>query len=1345
MDDSTNDHRAERLREAIRLKKALASARPDAIPARQSETRAVLDEMQRGIWLAHTMDPGSAAYNLVSACRIRGGFDPSTIDAAFGRLVTRQRLLRSTFTADGGGVVQVIHAEVPVSLERIGAEPGGAVDAAVAAARVPFDLEIPPLVRMHLIEEADGGSRMLVLVLHHILSDERSLAGLWRELAAAVAGELDETEPTPQYDDWAHWRRGSGPVSRTRELESWRQRLDPPPGDLELPFAHPASGDGRPGRLLTRELGDRAAAGLRHLARSAGTTPFVVGAFAYRLLLQRLTDGASFAFATPVSTRSHPAMIEMLGAFINPVVVPTAIDEDGTVGDALGRFDRELRELLGHASTPFHTIAEALAPARGSDRHPLFQTMFVHQQRAPLPDLGGARLEEVALDLGAAKFDLTLFLSEDDGGLEVAAEFRSDRFEAARIRQFLDHYETLLSGLAEDLRRPVAELPMLGAGELDLIARSSRGGDLDETATALLPEQIHRQGVRTPDATAVRCGDESLSFAALSRRAAAIELALKIAGVDAGDRVGVFLHRSVAMIAGLVGIHRVGAAYVPLDPTYPAARNRQVLADAEVRAVLTASTLEAGLPTGTWSVVCADAIEPGEIPDPQAPAVDPNGMAYLLYTSGSTGRPKGVVVTQTNLWASTAARLQVYGADPPRFLLLPSVAFDSSVAGIFGTLAAGGTLVVPADDEILDPRRLAALIRDARVTHLLCVPSLYARLLAADGDAVAQLEIAIVAGESCPSALVTEHVRTAPGTRLFNEYGPTEGTIWATVHEVTAADADRPVTIGRPIPGVRVDVVDHRGRPVPVGVPGRAWIAGPTVAEGYWLRPELTAKRFTDDPVDGAPNRRYRTGDLLSWNDDGRLLFHGREDEQLKIRGHRIEPGEIETALMELDGIDRAVVVARSFGSGPSVAPDHLVAFVETSVTDATVGWREALEERLPAHMVPSRTVVLPELPRLPNGKVDRSRLVGLELEPEHRADGTTGPTTPREAALIAIWEGLLGRGGIDPDDNFFTLGGHSLLAIEMALAIELDLGVALRPAEVFANPTVRQLAARIETNPDGSGPAFDHLFPIQPSGAGTPFIVAIPHFFADLFADRFRGERPVYGLRGVGLRPEGNLGRWRTMTELGRELADEIERRFPDRQVILAGYSFGASMALETARIMGGRGLPVPRLLLISPMPFDIARVGPFRLQIDDLQQPADELSAVEALGRWLRANSPLTMAPYRRLWRRVAVESWRRWLCRVGRIRRALGLPLTDRIRWADVRVDRFRLHARYRPGPVDAPTVIFNAVEPSTDAAATWRHVFNGPLTVIDTPDPHLDDDSVEAARRVILEHLDDLEDE
>ena len=345
---------------------------------------------------------------------------------------------------------------------------------------------------------------------------------------------------------------------------------------------------------------------------------------------------------------------------------------------------------------------------------------------------------------------------------------------------------------------------------------------------------------------------------------------------------------------------------------------------------------------------------------------------------------------------------------------------------------------------------------------------------------------------------------------------------------------------------------------------------------------------------------------------------------------------------------------------------------------------------------------------------------------------------------MISLWEGLLGRSEVGLDDNFFELGGHSLLVLEMTLAIEQDFEVTLAAADVFDNPTVRRLARRIEQRGGAAAPPYRHLFPIQPGGRQAPFIVAMPHFFTAMFAARFRGERPVYGLRGVSLRPEGNLGRWRSMGELGEELVDEIVRRFPGEPCILAGYSFGASMAIEAARLMEARGLAVQGLYLIAPMPIDLYRWGPFRLQLDGLGGPVDELSPVAALGRWARGNNPLTPRPYRRAWRRLAVEPWRRLLCLAGRLRLRAGLPLTPRILHADVRVDRFRLHARYRPGVVRTPTVIFNAREPETDAAATWRPYFQGPFTVVETPDPHLDDTAVEAARRVILEHLRDLED-
>ena len=477
-------------------------------------------------------------------------------------------------------------------------------------------------------------------------------------------------------------------------------------------------------------------------------------------------------------------------------------------------------------------------------------------------------------------------------------------------------------------------------------------------------------------------------------------------------------------------------------------------------------------------------------------------------------------------------------------------------------------------------------------------------------------------------------------------------------------------------------------------------------------------------------------------------MFLGREDEQIKLRGYRIEPGEVEASVLELPGVEEVAVVARAQGEGgpstPENATRHLVAFLSVSKPGIPESWRHDLATRLPDHMIPSRLVKLSDLPRLPNGKIDRQRLRNMALDPEVTVERDGPVLNPREQALVSLWEGLLEISGIRVTDNFFELGGHSLLVVEMTLAIEQDLEVVLSAADVFENPTIRELAERIEQRGGSESTPYDHLYPIQPSGRGTPLIVAVPHFFTQMFAARFRGERPVYGLRGVGLRAEGNLGRWRTMKDLGDDLVAEIRRRFPDGSALIAGYSFGATMAVETVRLMEERDIPVRGLYLIAPMPIDFYSLGPLRLQIDGLRCPLRELSGSEVLDRYARSNNPLTRRPYRRVLRWFAIEPWRRMLCGIGRLRRMAGLPLTERIRYADVRVDRFRLHATYRPGTIHTPTVIFNAVEPATDAAATWRPFFAGPLTVHDIPDPHLGDDSAEAARREILRHLDDLGD-
>ncbi|MEM7517539.1 MAG: non-ribosomal peptide synthetase, partial [Planctomycetota bacterium] len=493
-----------------------------------------------------------------------------------------------------------------------------------------------------------------------------------------------------------------------------------------------------------------------------------------------------------------------------------------------------------------------------------------------------------------------------------------------------------------------------------------------------------------------------------------------------------------------------GAAYVPLDPTYPESRNYAIAADAEARAIVLGTETRWRGP----SLLEVRASEDDTANERMAQTlIAPDSSSYLLYTSGSTGRPKGVVVSHQNLAFSNAARDQVYGTEPQRFLLLSSVAFDSSVAGLFSTLANGGTLVLPQDEEATDSQALASLIERHRVTMLLCVPSLYAALLSESPAALRTLRIVIVAGESCPSALVRDHFERLPSTRLFNEYGPTEATVWASVHEFEAKSAGRPTSIGRPIPGVTVEVREDHVSPAPLGVLGQAWVVGPTVTSGYWNRGELTEERFRQE---GAGNA-YATGDLVSWTEEGTLLFHGRGDEQIKVRGVRIEPGEIESALLELSGVEQAVVVARGSAAGSTQLIAYLTgeSLSEDSLTQA---W-STLDQRLPPAMIPARSVVLAELPHLPNGKVDRAQLRALNLPERQVREAAGHVATALEESLRLLWQSLLGVEPVGLDDNLFELGGHSLLVVEMARVLKRDLGAEITPADVFQNPTIRALA----------------------------------------------------------------------------------------------------------------------------------------------------------------------------------------------------------------------------------------------------------------------------------------------
>ena len=566
--------------------------------------------MQRGLWFVHELDPGSPAYNLCSAFRVRGVLDVPRLQQAFERVVSRHRLLRSTFRADGDTARQVVHEQVSLSIERIEAEDNDGLAAAAREARRPFDLEHGPLVRVRLVEEASGHNRFLLLVLHHILADERSLGLLWKEVAQAYEGRLADTAPAVQYDDYVHWLEQAGPSRRDEDLAFWRRRLDPLPDELRLPFEQPAPAGSGHGRLIERTLRPSVQAGIRRLATAAGATPFMVFAFAFRLLLHRYTDGQRVAFATPVSTRSHPATAEMIGYFLNPLVIATSVDEQQRVGQGVEHFCAELKALLAHASLPFDVLAAAVVatPASGS-----------------APGLPG----DVRLPGGGPRTGARRGAARADHARPGRIEVRPDAVRDRRRRRAADsrwssaQTASTMSGWAGcsiTTRRCSSTCPRIASGactrcrcstprKSSRVSAWERGPRLDGPEIDLLPPQVLDQARRQPQAPAVTCGGVRLSYGDLETAGRAIAAALLASGVTPGDRVGMFLDRSTQMIAGVVGSHLAGAAYVPMDPSYPDARNRDVLADADVAAVVTTSALRRRLPAGPWRSIAVDALE----------------------------------------------------------------------------------------------------------------------------------------------------------------------------------------------------------------------------------------------------------------------------------------------------------------------------------------------------------------------------------------------------------------------------------------------------------------------------------------------------------------------------------------------------------------------------------------------------------------------------------------------------------------------------------------------------------------------------------------------------------------
>ncbi|MGI5500365.1 non-ribosomal peptide synthetase [Lentzea sp. CA-135723] len=993
-------------------------------------TNQALSQAQHRLWLAARVEPDSFEFTVPWAVRVRGALDADALSAAWTAVLTRHAELRLRIVESAGVPGRALWPveSMPARVREIAADELDAVLHA-AATRV-FDVGAAPLAELEVLRLADD-DHVVLLTAHHIVTDGRTVRLVTGDLFAHYAGTAEAAQ-APSYAEYAAWEATS-PRPAAEKVEAWLEELRVPVADRPLGLGSARPTDGKRGAEVRVPVDAELWRRVLDTARELRTTPQVIGMAALGITLRRYTGAREVVLGSTMDTRTA-AFADTAGMFINPTPVRLSVEDDSTAADHLAAAHRALLRAFTFRHVPFDEVVRGLGAASTGGRSPVFQVLFnyaAHQSALSVP---GLELTPVRFPTEVSKYDLTVWLRAGEDTAEFGSIYRADQYTEAQVEQLTTHLRTVLAGLVSPAG-PIGELPML---DDDTVAELLALGDGGPVAAGADVTVVEKAAEADPERPAVVHAGETLDHRSLQAWAGSVARRLNEFGVGGGATVGILTERSPAMVAAALGVLRAGAAYLPLDPAVPDERIAAVLADAGVSHVL---TTEETVHRISRSLVTLRVDQARDLPtqDHSAP-VSASDPAYLIYTSGTTGEPKGVVVEHGQLAASTAARRAAYPGTPV-FLHVSPLAFDSSAAGLWGTLTSGGTLVIAGLDDVRDPKRLLALIEEHGVTDLLCVPALYDLVLscAGDGSALRTLRRVVVAGEALPEPLLARHFAVAPDAQLVNEYGPTETTVWAT-HRVY--DAPAPVTIGRPIPGTRLYVVDDRGELAPPGAVGELRIGGAGVARGYRGRPEdpaFGADRFT-------AGRTYRTGDRVRWTPAGELEFLGRADQQVKIRGHRVELGAVEAALSELDGVRGAVV-------RPDPTGTHLLGFVVAAAGFDATAARRRLAARLPEPMVPKALRVLDAFPLTPNGKVDHDALL-VEDEPVG-SPKAAAPADDVVGLVSAAWCAVLGVTEVPVDVNFFDVGGHSLLVPLLQVEITARTGVELSIPDLFTEASV--------------------------------------------------------------------------------------------------------------------------------------------------------------------------------------------------------------------------------------------------------------------------------------------------
>jgi amino acid adenylation domain-containing protein len=1162
--------RGEARAEAVSI---LATLRAHEVPASASQLR---------IWYMHQLSPDSAAYNIAAPIRFTGPLNKDALARSLRELIRAHESLRTTFRGAEGTPVQIISEALDLAipetdLRKVPVEFRIKVAKRILSAESQrsFDLAKGPLIRVLLIRIGDE-DHVLLLNMHHVISDQWSLAVIAREVTALYnhfckSTSLPKDELRAQYADFAIWQHNW--LTRERldaQLAYWKTQLaDLVP--LALPTDHP-----RPsvqtfhGAYHTIELSSPLMDALKRHAAEENASLYMLFLAAFKVLLCRYTGQEDIAIGSPIANRSRLEWERVVGTFINILVLRTNISGNPTFRQVLRRVRQVVLEAFTNSDAPFETLVKELQSGRDPSRSPLVQVLFNFQSTAVgninLLDLSWVPFE---IEQSSAQFDLSITI-DPEVTRKILIAYNTDLYKAETVIRMLQHYQTLLEAIAADPDQILSNVTIVRERERRqlLLEWNQTEADFPQICIhQLFEEQAHK----SPDSVAVIFGGEQISYRELEQRANQAAWHLSVMGVRSGILVAVCIERSVDLIAALLGVLKAGGAYLPIDPNYPAERIDFMLEDSGAAILLTQEKLLKDLSHKAHSTLCFDAIARDLIVE----SVRANSLsqqcdlAYVIYTSGSTGKPKGVEIEHrsvVNFLNSMRKKLGVSERDV--MLSVTTVSFDISVLEFFLPLTLGGRVIITPREIAVDAKRLKLQIETSGVTVMQATPTTWRMLTEAGWRGFDRFKV-LCGGESLPLDLAHQLLRA--GNIIWNLYGPTETTVWSTACQIEP-NCER-VSIGKPIDNTRVYILDRNMEPVPAGIIGELYIGGVGVARGYLKHPELTAQKFLPDPYGDDPNARlYKTGDLGRYVSGGNIEHLGRMDAQLKIRGHRIEPGEIEAKLREYPEVTDALVVEMEFAPGEK----RLVAYVVARASEYHQ-LRNFLLRKLPEHMVPSAIVRLQALPIAPGGKLNRQALPVPSPRDWCSKKAFVAPRDRLELQLAQIWRLIIGLKSVGVLDNFFELGGHSLSVIRVIAAIKKQLGVDLPVAALFAAPTIEQLAVVIRS--EGWVAPRNCIFEIKPGGSKPPlFLVGFGFAGLQTYLD---AEQPVYGLSLLGLLD--TQVKPTSIREIAASFIESIRTVQPNGSYYLAGYSAGGLIAFEVAHLLVSEGEKIGLLALLD------------------------------------------------------------------------------------------------------------------------------------------------------------------